>query len=57
VVVDAVVTLDFVDDARLTGETGCNSFNRPYQSDGDAISIGPLAVTRAACPDPARAAG
>ena len=55
--VDAVVTLDFVDDGRLTGETGCNSFNGPYQSDGDAISIGPLAVTRAACPDPARAAG
>ena len=56
VVVDAVVTLDFVDDGRLTGETGCNSFNGPYQSDGDASSIGPLAVTRAACPDPARAA-
>jgi heat shock protein HslJ len=55
VVVDAVVTLDFVTDGRVTGETGCNSFNGPYQSDGDAISIGPLAMARAACPDPARA--
>jgi len=56
VVVDAVVTLDFVTDGRVTGETSCNSFNGPYESDGDAISIGPLAMTRAACPDPARAA-
>lgn len=55
-VVDAVVTLDFVAGGRLTGETGCNSFNGPYRSDGDALSIGPLAVTRAACPDSARAA-
>lgn len=56
VVVEAVITLNFGDDGRVVGETGCNSFNGPYDTDGDAISIGPLAVTRAACPDPARAA-
>ena len=56
VVVDAVVTLDFVDEAQVAGETGCNSFTGPYETDRDAISLGPLAVTQAACTDPARAA-
>jgi len=56
VVVEAVVTLNFGDDGRVAGETGCNSFNGPYVSEDASISIGPLAVTRAACPDPARAA-
>jgi len=56
VVIEAVVTLEFVDGRRVVGETGCNSFNGPYEVDGDGIAIGPLAVTRAACPDPARSA-
>ena len=35
--------------ADVTGNTGCNTFTGPYQVDGDDITIGPLASTRAAC--------
>jgi heat shock protein HslJ len=34
----------------VTGNTGCNTFNGPYQVAGDEITIGPLTSTRAACP-------
>jgi heat shock protein HslJ len=34
----------------LTGNTGCNTFNGPYQAEGNEITIGQLASTRAACP-------
>ena len=34
----------------VTGSTGCNTFNGPYQIAGDEITIGPLASTRVACP-------
>jgi heat shock protein HslJ len=34
----------------VTGNTGCNRFNGPYQVQGDEITIGQLASTRAACP-------
>ena len=34
----------------VTGSAGCNRFNGPYEVDGDAITIGPLASTKAACP-------
>lgn len=34
----------------LSGNTGCNTFTGPYQIDGQKITIGPLAATRAACP-------
>jgi heat shock protein HslJ len=37
---------------QVSGSTGCNTFNGPYQIDGDSISIGPLATTLAACPTP-----
>ena len=56
VVIEAVVTLDFGDDRSVVGETGCNSFTGPYEIDGNGISIGPVAVTRTACPDPVRSA-
>ncbi len=56
VVADAVITLGFVDDSNVEGETGCNSFFGSYTTDGDNISIGPLASTLAACVPPARAA-
>jgi heat shock protein HslJ len=39
------------DDQSVSGNAGCNSFNGPYTVDGDAIEIGPLASTRAACPN------
>ena len=34
----------------VSGTTGCNTFNGPYETDGETIEIGPLAATRAACP-------
>ncbi len=32
------------------GDTGCNAFNGPYRADGARLVMGPLAVTRRACP-------
>jgi heat shock protein HslJ len=37
---------------RMSGTTGCNSFNGDYTLNGDAVVIGPLARTQMACPDP-----
>ena len=34
---------------QISGKTGCNTFTGPYQLDGDAITIGTLAQTQAAC--------
>ncbi len=37
---------------RLTGRAGCNRFSGPYRPAADGrIEIGPLAVTRMACPE------
>jgi heat shock protein HslJ len=36
---------------RLSGTTGCNSFQGDYNLNGDAVVIGPLARTQMACPD------
>jgi putative lipoprotein len=35
----------------VSGDTGCNRFSGSYTVDGQNITIGPLASTRAACPD------
>ncbi len=58
------LTLKFGTDGTVTGSTGCNEFEGPYQvegsydpfeegvrddNDGQAITIGPLAVTERAC--------
>jgi heat shock protein HslJ len=40
------------EDGTVSGTTGCNSFNGPYELDGQDITIGPLASTLAACPTP-----
>ncbi len=34
----------------VAGNTGCNRFTGPYEVDGDGVTIGPLASTKAACP-------
>lgn len=39
-------------DGRLSGTTGCNDLSGRYTADGARISIGPLAATGRACPDP-----
>jgi heat shock protein HslJ len=43
------VSMVFSDDARVSGNTGCNLFNGPYTLSGSSISFGPLATTRRVC--------
>jgi heat shock protein HslJ len=38
-------------DARASGFAGCNQFTGRYELSGDALRLGPLAMTRMACPD------
>ncbi len=47
------LTAGFVADGTVNGNTGCNTFRGPWtQGPGDAVTIGPLAATLAACTDP-----
>jgi heat shock protein HslJ len=46
---EAVAALAFADDGTVAGTTGCNSLTGPYTVEGDSITIGPLATTRALC--------
>jgi heat shock protein HslJ len=48
-----VPTLSLEDDRRAGGWTGCNAWTASYTLDGDAVTLGPVAVTRGACPEPA----
>lgn len=45
---DVPVTAEF-DGSDITGNAGCNNYFGGYQTDGDAITIGPLGATRAFC--------
>lgn len=42
------VTMNFAD-GRVTGNTGCNSFNGSFRLEGGRLNAGPLATTRRAC--------
>ena len=42
------MTLEFGDDGTVSGSGGVNRYNGPYTVDGDAITIGPLAMTKMA---------
>jgi len=39
--------------ARVAGSTGCNRLNGSYTRDGDVLRVGPTAMTRMACVEPA----
>ncbi len=43
------LTAEFNSDGTVSGNTGCNTFNGPYEIDGENITIGPLTTTLAAC--------
>jgi heat shock protein HslJ len=43
-------TITFTADGQVYGDSGCNRFTGKYTTDGDRISIGPLASTMMACP-------
>jgi heat shock protein HslJ len=44
--------LVFSADGTVEGNSGCNAFSGPYTAIGTSMTIGPLAVTRAACASP-----
>jgi heat shock protein HslJ len=46
------LTAMFGADGMLSGSAGCNTYNGTYTVDGSDMSIGPLATTRRACPEP-----
>jgi heat shock protein HslJ len=43
------VSMVFGEDGRVSGDSGCNTFNGPYTISGSSISFGPLASTLRAC--------
>jgi heat shock protein HslJ len=45
-------TLSIDDERRVSGWTGCNAWTATYELEEDALSLGPIASTRAACPEP-----
>lgn len=49
VVGGVTMTAEF-EDGTVSGNTGCNNFNGPYEVDGANVTIGPLSSTLAACP-------
>lgn len=44
-------TITFEADGSVFGDAGCNRFTGTYTTDGNGISIGPLATTLIACED------
>ena len=40
------------DAERFTGRAGCNRLSGGYARDGDRLTLGPVAATRMACPEP-----
>lgn len=47
------ITAQFGEDGKLTGSAGCNTYNATYTLDGEAIEIGPAAITMMFCEEPA----
>ena len=43
------LSMVFDTDGRVSGDTGCNTFNGPYTISGASITFGPLITTRRAC--------
>jgi len=42
-------TIEFTEEDRAGGDTGCNRYNGNVEINGDKLSFGPLAGTRKAC--------
>jgi len=51
---DAVQTIKFTNDGKVSGTTACNSFGGSYTFQNNTIEIGPLASTEKACVDESR---
>jgi heat shock protein HslJ len=52
VIEDSPASIGFPEPERVTGSATCNRFSGNVTVSGDAISFGPLATTRRACPEP-----
>jgi heat shock protein HslJ len=53
VIIGTEITADFGPDGKLSGFSGCNSYNTSYEVEGDKITISPLIIsTEAYCADP-----
>ena len=50
-IVDVGVSASF-DGTKISGTSGCNSYNASYEATGAQISFGPIAGTKMACPGP-----
>jgi heat shock protein HslJ len=46
---DSTITLEFGAEGTVTGNATCNTYNGSYKTDGDSVTVGPLATTRMAC--------
>lgn len=53
--VDAEITAEFAS-GQLTGNAGCNRYFASYETDGDALQVGPVGRTEMACVDEERMA-
>jgi heat shock protein HslJ len=52
VTLDTELTAQFGEDGQLQGNAGCNDYFGPYETDGNAVSMGPLGTSRKACQEP-----
>lgn len=50
-ITDTVITIAFSADGTVSGSASCNNYTGPYTVDGATLTMGPLAVTAAACED------
>jgi heat shock protein HslJ len=46
---NTAITLEFVDETRAAGSSGCNNYSTTYETDGIRISFGQIAGTLMAC--------
>jgi len=46
---NTAITLEFLDETRAAGSSGCNNYSTSYETDGIRISFGPTAGTLKAC--------
>jgi len=49
VVAGSVITLQFAAEGTVSGNASCNEYHGSFTTDGDTVTVGPLATTRMAC--------
>ncbi|MGD9510023.1 MAG: META domain-containing protein [Geminicoccaceae bacterium] len=49
---NVTVTLEFPEPGQVAGRSGCNRYSGPIGVSGGRLVLGPLAMTRMACPPP-----